>query len=60
MISGTFNVNIKKWEQNNNYFARIRFFNTDKEHEYIIKSNSKDEFNKKIYSILKNYLVLKN
>lgn len=55
-----FNVKIKKWEQDHNYYARICFTDTNKELEYFIKSKTKTDFNKKIYLILKNYLIMKN
>jgi hypothetical protein len=55
-----YNVKIKKWEQDHNYYAKIWVYNTNDEIEYLIKSNSKNDFNKKIYKILKNSLVLKN
>ena len=55
-----YNVKIKKWEQDQNYYAKICVYNTNDEIEYLIKSNSKNDFNKKIYQILKNSLVMKN
>ncbi len=55
-----YNVKIKKWEQDHNYYAKICVYDTNDEIEYLIKSNSKNDFNKKIYQILKNSLTMKN
>jgi len=53
-------IKIKKWEYNNIYFARIIFFNSNNQLEYIIKSDSKNEFNQKISILIKNNIVMKN
>jgi len=55
-----YNVRIKKWEQNHNYFAKICLYDSETEFEYLIKSKTKNDFNEKIYQILKNCLVMTN
>lgn len=55
-----FNVKIKKWEQKPFYYASISISDATNDLEYLIKSKTKNEFNKKINVILKNCLLLKN
>ena len=51
---------VRKWEQNQKYYAKINFHDSDKELNFLVKSKNKAEFNEKISNLIKNCLILRN
>ena len=59
-VVSMFNFTIKKWQQNEKYFARINFSNSNNKLKFLVESENKTDFNEKILNLIKNCLVLRN